>query len=174
MGSRYVSVSSSAREICWFLSLSYREKDAPLHSSVAIRVGTNAEGAEAAEGKHRAADSLAVFLLCKRYVQSAIRGTTGLELSVINLGLLLKYSTFIQSCKCRGRFLRNLVYLPATNALASAPALSSTSSLSCTSLGCCADIPLSSRKRMTYISCPIGRRRRRRVSTWLTSLEGML
>ena len=79
MGSRYVGVSSSAREICWLLSLSYREKDAYLDSSVAIRVGTNAEGAEAAEGKpkeldqpsmkHRAADSPAVSLLCKRYVQ---------------------------------------------------------------------------------------------------------
>lgn len=59
--------------------MSYTEKDAYLDSSVAIRVGTNAEGAEAAEGepkeldqpsvKHRAEDSPAVLLLCKRYVQ---------------------------------------------------------------------------------------------------------
>ena len=59
--------------------MSYTEKDTYLDSSVAIRVGTNAEGAEAAEGKpkeldqpsvkHRAADGPAVLLLCKRYVQ---------------------------------------------------------------------------------------------------------
>ena len=84
-----------------------QEKDASLDSSLAIRVGTNAEGAEAAEGKpkeldqpsvkHRAADSPAVLLLCKRYVQLVASHPRNerARFKVISLDLLLKYSAFM-------------------------------------------------------------------------------